>query len=76
VERLSFVDWARVCIWGWSFGGYLAAMALAEETRTNYSTSADLPSVTGGWWRGLALWTGPGCVSGAGVLAATWLPWP
>ncbi len=52
MERLSFVDRARVCIWGWSFGGYLAVMALAEDARTNYLTSADLHSVTGGWWRG------------------------
>jgi hypothetical protein len=74
VERLSFVDRARVCIWGWSFGSYLAAIALAKDAGTNYLTSADLHSVTGGWWRGLALWTGPECVSGAGVLAATWLP--
>ena len=34
VERLNFVDRGRVCIWGWSFGGYLAAMALAEDGRT------------------------------------------
>ena len=41
MERLSFVDWARVCIWGWSFGGYLAAMALAEDARTNRQALVD-----------------------------------
>jgi cephalosporin-C deacetylase-like acetyl esterase len=41
VERLSFVDRARVCIWGWSFGGYLAAMALAEDARTNRQALVD-----------------------------------
>ncbi len=41
MERLSFVDRARVCIWGWSFGGYLAAMALAEDARTNRQAFVD-----------------------------------
>ncbi len=41
MERLSFVDRARVCIWGWSFGGYLAAMALAEDARTNRQALVD-----------------------------------
>ena len=27
---LSYVDTSKVCVWGWSFGGYLTGLLLAE----------------------------------------------
>lgn len=29
-ENLSFLDSNRTCIWGWSYGGYAASLALAR----------------------------------------------
>lgn len=30
-DSLHFVDKRRVAVWGWSYGGFMAAMALARE---------------------------------------------
>jgi len=30
---LSYVDASKVCVWGWSFGGYLTGLLLAEDGR-------------------------------------------
>ena len=29
-KLLSYVDTSKVCVWGWSFGGYLTGLLLAE----------------------------------------------
>jgi dipeptidyl aminopeptidase/acylaminoacyl peptidase len=31
VDNTSYIDDSRVAVWGWSFGGYLAAQMLAED---------------------------------------------
>lgn len=34
VDKYSFIDPARVAIWGWSYGGYATAMTLAKDPTT------------------------------------------
>lgn len=36
-RNYSFIDPNKVAIWGWSYGGYAAAMALAQSNRFNYN---------------------------------------
>jgi len=32
-ESLSYVDSSKICVWGWSYGGYLTGRILAEDGR-------------------------------------------
>ena len=32
VESLHYVDREKVCVWGWSYGGYLAGLLLSRDT--------------------------------------------
>lgn len=44
-RSLSFIDPERVAIWGWSYGGYAAAMSLAQsQARDNQHTVAQYKS--------------------------------
>ena len=31
VNKIKYIDRTRVCVWGWSFGGYVTGMVLAED---------------------------------------------
>ena len=31
LEKFNFLDASRVAIWGWSYGGYAAAMTLMKD---------------------------------------------
>ena len=31
VDNVTFIDSSRVAVWGWSYGGYMAARMLAED---------------------------------------------
>ena len=30
VERFNFIDKDKICVWGWSYGGYVTSMIMAE----------------------------------------------
>lgn len=34
-RHFHFIDSTRICIWGWSFGGYIAASALIQSDLFN-----------------------------------------
>ncbi|XP_053689574.1 venom dipeptidyl peptidase 4 isoform X2 [Sabethes cyaneus] len=45
-ERLSFIDPERVAIWGWSYGGYASAMALAKDAQHVFKCAVSVAPVT------------------------------
>ncbi|PSN35846.1 hypothetical protein C0J52_15483 [Blattella germanica] len=47
-DSLHFVDKRRVAVWGWSYGGYMAAMALAREQEVFHCGISVAPVTT---WR-------------------------
>lgn len=44
--RLPYIDGKRVAIWGWSYGGYTAAMALAHDDESVFKCAASVAPVT------------------------------
>jgi dipeptidyl aminopeptidase/acylaminoacyl peptidase len=47
-DSLHFVDKRRVAVWGWSYGGFMAAMALAREQEVFHCGISVAPVTT---WR-------------------------
>lgn len=45
-EKLPFVDPARAAIWGWSYGGYASAMALAKDANRVFKCAVSVAPVT------------------------------
>lgn len=45
-QSLPYVDPARTAIWGWSYGGYASAMALAEDTSNVFKCGMSVAPVT------------------------------
>lgn len=45
-SNLSFVDKNKVGIWGWSFGGYVAGMALAKDVEEIFKCALSVAPVT------------------------------
>ncbi|XP_049546146.1 venom dipeptidyl peptidase 4 isoform X1 [Anopheles darlingi] len=45
-EKLPYIDSKRVAIWGWSYGGYASAMALAQDTEHVFQCAASVAPVT------------------------------
>lgn len=45
-ENLTYVDAARTAIWGWSYGGYAAGMALATDTDNTFKCGISVAPVT------------------------------
>lgn len=45
-EKYSFIDSSRIAIWGWSYGGYAAAMALAKDSAKVLKCAASVAPVT------------------------------
>lgn len=45
-NALGYVDPARTAIWGWSYGGYASAMALAEDTNDVFKCGMSVAPVT------------------------------
>ncbi|EAT37053.1 AAEL010912-PA [Aedes aegypti] len=45
-EKLPFVDPNRTAIWGWSYGGYASAMALAKDTQHVFKCAVSVAPVT------------------------------
>lgn len=45
-EQLPFVDPQRIAIWGWSYGGYASAMALAQDTQHVFQCAVSVAPVT------------------------------
>ncbi|XP_055533740.1 venom dipeptidyl peptidase 4 isoform X2 [Wyeomyia smithii] len=45
-EELNFIDPTRVAIWGWSYGGYASAMALAKDTENVFKCATSVAPVT------------------------------
>lgn len=45
-EQLPFVDGSRMAIWGWSYGGYASAMALAKDTNKVFKCAVSVAPVT------------------------------
>jgi len=43
---MSFVDKNKVGIWGWSFGGYTAGMALAKDDEEIFKCALSVAPVT------------------------------
>lgn len=46
IGLLPFVDAQRVAIWGWSYGGFVAALALAKDTANVFRCAASVAPVT------------------------------
>ncbi|CRK90577.1 CLUMA_CG004279, isoform A [Clunio marinus] len=46
IERFKFIDPERVGIWGWSYGGYATAMALAKDTEMVFKCGVSVAPVT------------------------------
>lgn len=44
--RLPYIDSKRIAIWGWSYGGYAAAMALANDDAGVFKCAASVAPVT------------------------------
>ncbi|XP_014247731.1 venom dipeptidyl peptidase 4 isoform X2 [Cimex lectularius] len=45
-EKLPYIDPARTAIWGWSYGGYVAAMALVQDSRDVFKCGISVAPVT------------------------------
>ncbi len=45
VSNISYIDDTRVAVWGWSYGGYLAAQLLAEDDRRLISCAVSVAPV-------------------------------
>lgn len=45
-EKYPFIDATRMAIWGWSYGGYAAGMALAKDTNSVWKCAASVAPVT------------------------------
>ncbi|XP_034243317.1 venom dipeptidyl peptidase 4 isoform X2 [Thrips palmi] len=45
-NTLPYVDASRTAIWGWSYGGYASAMALAEDTSNVFKCGMSVAPVT------------------------------
>ncbi|KAL5290049.1 DPP10 family protein [Megaselia abdita] len=45
-KKLKFIDGSRIGIWGWSYGGYAAAMALAKDSSSVFKCAASVAPVT------------------------------
>jgi dipeptidyl aminopeptidase/acylaminoacyl peptidase len=43
---LPYIDSSRTAIWGWSYGGYATAMALARDTVGVFKCGASVAPVT------------------------------
>ena len=44
-SNFPFVDSRRMAVWGWSYGGYLAAQLLAEDDRRLISCAVSVAPV-------------------------------
>nr|CAD7408174.1 unnamed protein product [Timema poppensis] len=57
-QQLPYIDASRTAIWGWSYGGYATAMALAKDTEGVFKCGASIAPVSswiyygkgGGWF--------------------------
>ncbi|XP_058833388.1 venom dipeptidyl peptidase 4 isoform X2 [Topomyia yanbarensis] len=45
-EQLPFIDPTRIAIWGWSYGGYASAMALAKDDQNVFKCAVSVAPVT------------------------------
>uniref|UniRef100_A0A182MBV6 Venom dipeptidyl peptidase 4 n=1 Tax=Anopheles culicifacies TaxID=139723 RepID=A0A182MBV6_9DIPT len=45
-QQLPFIDPGRVAIWGWSYGGYASAMALAQDSNHVFQCAVSVAPVT------------------------------
>ena len=45
VHNMSYIDETRVAVWGWSYGGYLAAQMLAEDNKQLLSCAVSVAPV-------------------------------
>lgn len=45
-DTLPYIDRDRTAIWGWSYGGYAAGMALATETDNVFKCGISVAPVT------------------------------
>lgn len=45
-DTLPYIDREKVAIWGWSYGGYAAGMALAKDTEGVFKCAASVAPVT------------------------------
>nr|CAD7439496.1 unnamed protein product [Timema bartmani] len=45
-QRLPYIDASRTAIWGWSYGGYATAMALAKDTEGVFKCGASVAPVS------------------------------
>lgn len=45
-QNLTYVDADRTAIWGWSYGGYAAGMALATDTENIFKCGMSVAPVT------------------------------
>jgi len=45
-DRFSFIDKSKTAIWGWSYGGYSAAMALTKDNKNVFKCGLSVAPVT------------------------------
>lgn len=52
-DNLGYIDDTKICIWGWSFGGYVAGMALAKDNENIFKCALSVAPVTDWIYYGL-----------------------
>lgn len=45
-KAIPYIDENRIGIWGWSYGGYVSAMALAKDNNSTFKCAASVAPVT------------------------------
>lgn len=53
--RLPYIDSTKIAIWGWSYGGYSSAMALAQDDAGVFKCAASVAPVTDWTYYGMLL---------------------
>ena len=45
-DNIKYIDADKMCVWGWSYGGYVAGMMMAEDRESLLSCGISVSPVT------------------------------